>query len=117
MNAQKKLNVLLVILVVILLSIASFVGVFTSQKSDIKDVVPSYILSADLVGYRQVTLKIKEKTETTTETTENSEENKEEKKELTAEEKAANYRDNADVIRNGKRVCIYRKAERIGCFR
>ena len=109
MNAQKKLNVLLVILVVILLSIASFVGVFTSQKSDMKDAVPNYILSADLIGYRQVTLQIKEETEdtNTTETTENSteenktEENKtEEKKELTAEEKAANYRDNADVVRS-----------------
>ena len=114
MNAQKKLNVLLVVLVVILLSIASFVGIFTSQKSDMKDVVPSYVLSADLVGYRQVTLQIKEETEETTEnatenkTTENataenetSEENqKEEKKELTAEEKAANYRANADVVRS-----------------
>jgi len=118
MNAQKKLNVLLVILVVILLSIASFVGVFTSQKSDMKDIVPSYILSADLVGYRQVTLQIKDEkeektTETTTENSENkteenkteenkTEENKtsEEKKELTAEEKASNYRDNADVVRS-----------------
>lgn len=113
MNAQKKLNVLLVILVVILLSIASFVGVFTSQKSDMKDIVPSYILSADLVGYRQVTLQIKdEKEETTTETTTENSENKteenkteenktsEEKKELTAEEKASNYRDNADVVRS-----------------
>ncbi len=113
MNAQKKLNVLLVVLVVILLSIASFVGVFTSQKSDMKDAVPSYVLSADLVGYRQVTLQIKEETEETTEnttenkTTENTtseenktEEKKEEKKELTAEEKANNYRANADVIRS-----------------
>ena len=113
MNAQKKLNVLLVVLVVILLSIASFVGVFTSQKSDMKDVVPNYVLSADLVGYRQVTLQIKEETEETTEnatenkTTENTtseenktEEKKEEKKELTAEEKANNYRANADVIRS-----------------
>ena len=101
MNAQKKLNVLLVILVVILLSIASFVGVFTSQKSDMKDAVPSYILSADLVGYRQVALQIKEETEETEKTTENSEEEKkEEKKELTAEEKAANYRANADVVRS-----------------
>ena len=101
MNAQKKLNVLLVVLVVILLSIASFVGVFTSQKSDMKDAVPSYILSADLVGYRQVALQIKEETEETEKTTENSEEEKkEEKKELTAEEKAANYRANADVVRS-----------------
>lgn len=101
MNAQKKLNVLLVILVVILLSIASFVGVFTSQKSDMKDAVPSYVLSADLVGYRQVALQIKEETEETEKTTENAEEEKkEEKKELTAEEKAANYRANADVVRS-----------------
>lgn len=101
MNAQKKLNVLLVILVVILLSIASFVGVFTSQKSDMKDAVPSYVLSADLVGYRQVALQIKEETEETEKTTENTEEEKkEEKKELTAEEKAANYRANADVVRS-----------------
>ena len=110
MNAQKKLNVLLVILVVILLSIASFVGVFTSQKSDMKDAIPSYILSADLVGYRQVTLQIKEETEDTTSTTETTTENSEntteenktseEKKELTAEEKASNYRENADVVRS-----------------
>ena len=112
MNAQKKLNVLLVVLVVILLSIASFVGIFTAQKSDMKDIIPSYILSADLVGYRQVTLQIKEETESTGDTAENkttenttseenkTEENKEEKKELTAEEKAANYRDNADVVRS-----------------
>lgn len=112
MNAQKKLNVLLVVLVVILLSIASFVGVFTSQKSDMKDAIPSYILSADLVGYRQVTIQIKEETETTGDTAENkttenttseenkTEEKKEEKKELTAEEKAANYRENADVVRS-----------------
>jgi len=137
MSTQRKLNIVLVFLTVLLVSLISFVGLFTKSGNALTSIIPSYKLASDLEGYRQVVLEIEsteddttvDETETsedttteeaeseTTEETENSEETEnaegegseeeneeeasdEEEKELTAEEKAKNYRENAEILRS-----------------
>ena len=64
MKAQKKLNVLLVVLTIILLSLISFVGIFYQEKNVMVSRIPEYILGTDLKGYRAVTLEVEEDSST-----------------------------------------------------
>ena len=60
MKLQRKLNVILVILIILLVSLISFGGIYYKSKNQMVNKLPSYILGADLKGYRKVTLKVKE---------------------------------------------------------
>lgn len=64
MKMQKKLNMVLVILLVILVSLVSFGGIYFKNKQDIVNVLPQYVLGTELEGYRKVILKVKEDTNT-----------------------------------------------------
>lgn len=56
MKIQKRLNVILVILLVVLVSIISFGGIYYKNKNEMSNRIPNYILGADLTGYRMVVL-------------------------------------------------------------
>lgn len=78
MKTQKVFNKVLVVLIVVLLSIVSFGGIYYKDKGQIVSRIPEYILDADLVGYRQVTLNVDNSTndeENTTSENQTSEEN------------------------------------------
>lgn len=60
MKAQKKLNVVLVILTVVLLALVSFGGIYYNNKGAMTNYIPNYLLGTDLKGYRQVIIKIAE---------------------------------------------------------
>jgi len=64
MKAQKKLNLLIVILIVILLSTISFAGIYYKNKNEMKNAIPDYQLGEDLKGYRQIVLKVKDSSDT-----------------------------------------------------
>ena len=75
MKAQKKLNIVMTILIILLISIISFVGIFYQNENQMKDIVPSYKLGTNLKGYRKIILELKDSSSdsnTTNETTENS---------------------------------------------
>lgn len=59
MKAQKKLNLILITLIIVLISIISFVGIFYQNKNEMKDRIPDYTLGTDLDGYRRVILAVK----------------------------------------------------------
>ena len=58
MKAQKKLNIVLIILVIALISIISFGGIYYQNKSRMLDRIPGYTLGTDLTGYRKVVLAV-----------------------------------------------------------
>ncbi len=58
MKAQNKLNVVLTVLVIILISIISFAGVYRLDKNQMVSVLPNYILGTDISGYRKITLEV-----------------------------------------------------------
>ena len=66
MKAQKKLNVVLIILVIILVSIISFVGIFHQYKNEMVSYIPEYDLGTDLDGYRRVILTLDSSDESNT---------------------------------------------------
>lgn len=66
MKAQKKLNVVLIILVIILVSIISFVGIFHQYKNEMVSYIPEYDLGTDLEGYRRVILTLDSSDESNT---------------------------------------------------
>lgn len=58
MKQNKKLKVILTILVIILLSMISFGGIYVQNKNYFENIVPEYLLGRDLKGYRKVELKV-----------------------------------------------------------
>lgn len=60
MKTQKKLNLVLIVLIILLLSIVSFGGIYIKDKSNMKNILPSYKLGNDLKGYRQVNFVVEE---------------------------------------------------------
>lgn len=77
MKTQKTLNKVLVVLIVVLLSVVSFGGIYYKDKGSLVSRIPNYVLDADLEGYRQITLNVDTSSteENTTEENETSEEN------------------------------------------
>lgn len=58
MKKYKGMKITLIILTIILLSIISFVGIYVQDKNQIKNIMPEYLLSRELKGYRRVELKV-----------------------------------------------------------
>ena len=61
---DRRLKIILTILVIILISIISFVGLFIQDTKFMKNILPEYQLGMDLRGCRAVTIKVSEETET-----------------------------------------------------
>ena len=109
MKIQKRLNVILVILLVVLVSIISFGGIYYKNKNSMKNRVPDYILGADLTGYRRVVISPSEdkkdnetENETETNTSEDSESENTTDENVTEGEStntSTNYKKTAEIIR------------------
>lgn len=67
MKAQKKLSIVLILLIIILISIVSFGGIFYQNKYKMDNVIPNYSLGTDLSGYRKIVLTVNEDDESNTE--------------------------------------------------
>ncbi len=61
---NRRLKITLITLLIILLSIISFVGLFVQDTKLMKNLLPEYQLGMDLGGYRTVTLKVSNAKET-----------------------------------------------------
>ena len=61
---DRRLKIALITLLIILLSLISFVGLFVQDTKFMKNKVPEYILGMDLDGYRAITLKVSDEKET-----------------------------------------------------
>ncbi len=65
MKKYKGLKLTLIILVIILLAIISFGGVFIQKKGQYINILPEYQLARDLNGYRKIVLKVSDEVEET----------------------------------------------------
>ena len=61
---SRVLKVLLYVLVVILISLISFGGVYTKKTYKMTNILPQYLLGTDLYGYRNVVIKVKDEEKT-----------------------------------------------------
>ena len=82
MKAIRNLKVTLVVLIVILISVISFGGIYYVNKGKMKNRLPDYVLGSSIKGYRHITLvasestnKDENNTNSTSNTTENTTEN------------------------------------------
>lgn len=94
MKMQKKLTVVLAILIVVLVSLVSFGGIFYKSKNEMKNLVPDYKLGTDLKGYRQIVLEPKTEPEIETQEVADSSEEQSEGENVTEESK--NTEDNKE---------------------
>ena len=60
MKKYKGMKFTLIILAIILLSLISFIGIYVQDKGQIKNIMPEYLLSRELKGYRRIELKVSE---------------------------------------------------------
>ena len=61
---NRRLTIVLITLLIILLSIISFVGIFVQDTKFMKNIVPDYKLGMDLEGYRAITVTVSDEKET-----------------------------------------------------
>lgn len=61
---ERRLKIILITLLIILLAIISFAGLFVQNTKFMKNIVPEYQLGMDLQGYRTITLLISDEEET-----------------------------------------------------
>lgn len=65
MKKFKGLKITVIVLLIILLSIISFIGIYVQDKNQVKNILPEYILSRDLKGHRRIELKVNDEIEET----------------------------------------------------
>lgn len=58
MKKIKGLKITVIVLLIILLSMVSFIGIYVQDKNQVKNILPEYILSRDLKGHRRIELKV-----------------------------------------------------------
>lgn len=108
MKAQKRLNVILVVLIIVLVSIISFVGIFYQSRNEMVSIIPEYKSGTNIKGHRIVTLEVsedgktsgEESTENKTtenEVAENETSNNAESK--NTENNTDNYKKSAEIIK------------------
>lgn len=61
---NRKLKLTLIILLIVLVSIISFVGLFIQNTKFMENLLPEYKLGMDLYGYRAISVGVSDKTET-----------------------------------------------------
>ena len=83
MKMQKKLNIVLIILTVILVSLISFGGIYYRNKNVMANRIPEYLIGTDLKGHRQIVLNPVSEEDTTSDS---EQENNEEENENETEE-------------------------------
>lgn len=122
MKAIRNLKVTLVVLIVVLISVISFGGIYYVNKGEMKNRLPDYVLGSSIKGYRHITLVASESTNedenntnSTSNTTENTTENATENNttenavnttNTTSENvnTASNYKKSANIIKRRLKV-------------
>lgn len=94
MNKKNLLKNSLITLVVIVLAIISFGGIFVVEKNTVKNIVPDYILAKDLKQYRMLEFGVKK--ETTISTNEDGEQREKESNSYTADD----YKKCKEILEN-----------------
>lgn len=65
MKKFKGLKITVIVLLIILLSMVSFIGIYVQDKNQIKNILPEYILARDLKGHRRIELKVNDEVKET----------------------------------------------------
>lgn len=90
----KLLGRILTVVVIILIAVISFVGIFVQYKNSMKNIIPEYKLGMDLYGARNIIIKVDESKESNTEdvlTLDNYQKSKEIAEQRLAYMKVENY--------------------------
>lgn len=65
-NMKRTLSIILYILIIVLISLVSFVGIYVKNTNKMSNIVSEYALGTDIYGARNVVLKVNTATETKT---------------------------------------------------
>lgn len=65
MKKFKGLKITVIVLLIILLSMVSFIGIYVQDKNQVKNILPEYILSKELKGHRRIELKVNDEVKET----------------------------------------------------
>lgn len=63
-SINKNLKIAIIILIIVLLSVVSFIGIFTQDKNNMKNIIKDYTLGMDLVGTRKIELDVNKSNKT-----------------------------------------------------
>ena len=99
MKLQKKINIVIILLAIILVSIISFVGVYKKYQNKMINVIPNYNVGTNLDGYRKVVIEVDISDSKKAKTEEGNNASDAKKAEKTQDEKNREYEKSLEIIK------------------
>ena len=99
MKLQKKINIVIILLAIILVSIISFVGVYKKYQNKMINVIPNYNVGTNLDGHRKAVIEVDNSTAKNAKTEEGNNASEAKKTEKTQDEKNKEYEKSMEIIK------------------
>lgn len=99
MKLQKKINIVIILLAIILVSIISFVGVYKKYQNKMINVIPNYNVGTNLDGHRKAVIEVDNSTAKNAKTEEGNNASEAKKTEKTQDEKNKEYEKSLEIIK------------------
>ena len=99
MKLQKKINIVIILLAIILVSIISFVGVYNKYQNKMINVIPNYNVGTNLDGYRKAVIEVDTSDSKKAKTEEGNNASDAKKAEKTQDEKNREYEKSLEIIK------------------
>ena len=99
MKLQKKINIVIILLAIILVSIISFVGVYKKYQNKMINVIPNYNVGTNLDGYRKAVIEVDTSDSKKAKTEEGNNASDAKKAEKTQDEKNREYEKSLEIIK------------------
>lgn len=99
MKLQKKINIVIILLAIILVSIISFVGVYKKYQNKMINVIPNYNVGTNLDGHRKAVIEVDNSTVKNAKTEEGNNASEAKKTEKTQDEKNKEYEKSLEIIK------------------
>ena len=99
MKLQKKINIVIILLAIVLVSIISFVGVYKKYQNRMVNVIPKYNIGTNLDGHRKAVIEVDTSNDKNAKTEEGNNNSEVKKTEKTQDEKNKEYEKSLEIIK------------------
>ena len=99
MKLQKKINIVIILLAIVLVSIISFVGVYKKYQNRMVNVIPKYNIGTNLDGHRKAVIEVDTSNDKNAKTEEGNNSSEVKKTDKTQDEKNKEYEKSLEIIK------------------
>ena len=100
MKLQKKINLVIIVLAIVLVSIISFVGVYKKKQNRMINVIPNYNVGTNLDGHRKAVIEVDNSDKNNAKSKEGTEQKESKETEKSQDEKVKEYEKSLNIIKS-----------------